>query len=110
MALASSGVAVDALLDAIFGRSGRANMMTKRPFASKTLTPFGSAPNRWNLLPSWFVWFHETTVQVPTSWSLSDCCWLVALLGSKASPNAAITGRPRMLRRFIVLSFDHLEG
>src|SRR5712692_3721143 len=105
MALASSGVGFDGLLDAIFGRSGRANMIKKRPFASNTLTPFGLAPNRWNLLPSLFVCSHETVVQVPTSWSLSDFCWPTALPGSKANPNAVIADRLRMLRRFIVVSY-----
>src|SRR5262252_5373933 len=49
--LASSEVAVAGALDAIFGRSGRANMRKKRPFASKRTIPFGLVPYDWTLLP-----------------------------------------------------------
>ena len=40
------------LFDAIFESSALAIKTKKRPFASKTLIPFGLAPNCFNLLPS----------------------------------------------------------
>ena len=75
-------------------------MTTNRPFASKTLTPFGLAPNRSNLLPSFPTCSQETAVQVPASCSLSVFCWAVAAPGSM-SANAGITERLKMCRRFI---------
>jgi len=96
--LASSEVAVAGALDAIFGRSGRANMRKKRPFASKTTMPFGLMPYDWTLLPFGNACSQEASVQVPTSWSLIDHCWLIALLGNAVSPNIMIL---RTLRRFV---------
>src|SRR5262249_40328962 len=94
--LASSEVAVAGALDAIFGRSGRANMRKKRPFASKTTMPFGLGPYDWTLLPFGRACSQEARVQVPTSWSLIDHCWLIALLGNAVSANIM-----RTLRRFM---------
>jgi hypothetical protein len=99
--LASSEVAVAGALDTIFGRSGRANMRKKRPFASKTTMPFGLMPYDWTLLPFGRACSQEASVQVPTSWSLSDHCWLMALLGNAVSPNTMIAKILRTLRRFM---------
>jgi len=99
--LASSEVAVAGVLDAIFGRSGRANMRKKRPFASKTTMPFGLVPYDWSLLPFGSACSQEPSVQVPTSWSLIDHCWLIALLGNAVSPNIMIAEILRTRRRFM---------
>src|SRR6478736_733613 len=99
--LASSEVAVAGALDAIFGRSGRANMRKKRPLASKTTMPFGLVPYDWSLLPFGSACSQETSVQVPTSWSLIDHCWLIALLGNAVSPHIMIAEILRTLRRFM---------
>jgi hypothetical protein len=42
--------------------------------------------------------------QEPIIASLSDFCWLTAMPGNTASPNAAIAERLIRLRRFIVSS------
>src|SRR5438876_11387881 len=63
--------------------------------------PLGLAPKSCRLGPVGGVASSETSVQVPTSWSLSDFCWATALPGSRASPNAVMAARLRMLRRFI---------
>src|SRR5690348_186070 len=62
--------------------------------------PLGFAPNCWNVLPSTFVCSHETSDQVPTSCSFSDCCWPTAGSECKESANAALVHAPTP-RRFI---------
>src|SRR5262245_24116186 len=55
-------------------------------------------PYDWTLLPFGSACSQEASVQVPTSWSLIDHCWLIALLGNVVSPNIMIL---RTLRRFM---------
>src|SRR5262249_35085497 len=81
-----------------FRKVGTREHGKKRPFASKTTMPFGLVPYDWTLLPFGSACSQEARVQVPTSWSLIDHCWLIALLGNVVSPNIMIL---RTLRRFM---------
>ena len=56
---------------------------------------------RLDLLPFGSTCSQEASVQVPTSWSLSDHCWLMALLGNAASPSIVIAEILRTLPRFM---------
>src|SRR6516162_1938394 len=103
MAWASCGVTLVRSVDAILGRSGRANITKKRPLASKLAMPFGLAPKSCCLVPSLLACSQDTRVQVPTSWSLTDFVWARALLGGSARPNAVIIEIFSASRRFIVL-------
>ena len=69
---ASCGVTFIRSVDAILGRSKRANITKKRPFASKLATPFGLGPKSCCLLPSLLTCSQEASVHDPTSWSFSD--------------------------------------
>src|SRR5436190_17314897 len=63
--------------------------------------PFGLAPNCWNVVPSTFLWSHETSVQVPTSCALGDFCSLRALCGITLQIIMAMLKMPTILVRFI---------
>src|ERR1700676_2605600 len=75
--------------------------------------PFGLAPKGCCFFPSGRTLSMETSVQAPTSCSLSDFCWARASPAEKASPEhrSAVVARARVVRRFIgVLRFGCLEG
>src|SRR4051794_28515909 len=106
-ALLSSAVTWFTLSEANFGTSDRKIMNEYPPFASNVARPFGFLPQRSDLTPS-LVWVADTSVQVPTSCSLSDFCWLILLLGNRASPNEVRANRLMMLRRFMWFSCLHV--
>src|SRR5262249_22230072 len=107
--LFSSGVLSRRLLLANFRRPSPKSVIAKWPFASSINTPRGFGPSASYLLPSGRILTFETIVQVPTSCSLRDFCWLTALVGSSASPNAIIADRLRTLRRSIDPSHSPTE-
>src|SRR3954464_15128599 len=97
------------LEEANFGTSDRKIMNEYRPFASNIARPLGFGPQRSDLTPSLVLWVADTRAQVPMSCSLSDFCWLIAPLGSKASPTAVSADRLMMLRRFMCFSCLHVS-
>src|SRR6516164_8090546 len=85
----------------VFDAKGRFFLMFARPDLPKIAMPFGFVPYDWTLLPFGSACSQEASVQVPTSWSLSDHCWLMALLGNAASPSIVIAEILRTLPRFM---------
>src|SRR5262245_4273459 len=65
------------------------------------MIPFGLGPKHCRLVPSGATLSLDTSVQVPTSCSLSDLCWLTALFGSRASASAVVTETLSTVPRFI---------
>src|SRR5262249_6576635 len=61
------------------GRSARPCTRAYRPPASRIRMPLGLAPKSCRFLPSVCVTSVETSVQLPTSWSLSVFCCAIAL-------------------------------
>jgi hypothetical protein len=59
--------------------------------------PLGLAPSNCRLVPFEAVVSAETSVQIPTTCSLSFFFWASALPGSRASPNTVIAEMLRML-------------
>src|SRR5215469_10122750 len=108
MAWASCGVTLVRSVEAILGRSGRANIIKKRPLASKLAMPFGFAPKSCCLVPSLLACSHDTSVQVPASWSLTDFVWATAPLSGRARPNAVIIEIFSASRRFMVFLPVHI--
>src|SRR3989442_3081939 len=79
-------------------------------FLSNTNMPLGLGPQRSTLVPSFCTSADVTNIQVPTSCSLSDFCWAMAWLGSKASPNAEIIRTLRRFMAFLLLVFGTFVG
>src|SRR6516225_6520696 len=50
----------------------------------------------------------ETSVQVPTSWSLSDLCWAAAAPAERAAPERATVVTASAVRRFMISLPDSL--